>query len=151
MPWPIGSWGRHEGHFNRDPPPIFPAGGHCGQFCHGHGCIDKFILCRDKSIQKIMVPTEGPMLSSMSHLPWFAYIPLGFSIWLPHTTLNCHCVTGVLTGEMHDDLRLIPAFWWMQCASYDCSWYLLWSMNVCDYLFRRFCLESSSFSSAAML
>ena len=32
-----GGWG-HEGHFSRDPLPVFSAGGCCEQFWHGRGC-----------------------------------------------------------------------------------------------------------------
>ena len=37
-PWQIGSSGGHEGHFSRDPLPVFSAGCPCEQFWHGPGC-----------------------------------------------------------------------------------------------------------------
>ena len=37
-PCPIGSSGRHEGRFSRDPPPVCSARRPCEQFWHGKGC-----------------------------------------------------------------------------------------------------------------
>ena len=38
VPRPIGSSRGHEGRFNRDPLPVFSAGGLCKQFWHGQEC-----------------------------------------------------------------------------------------------------------------
>ena len=49
----------------------------------------------------------------------------------------------MLIGGIHDNVRLIPTFIWLWPASFDCSWYLSWSMNMCHYSYRKFS-ESTS-------
>ena len=80
-------------------------------------------------------PTEGSVLSSKS------------TSFLTSFPFDRHMV--VLTGGMHDDLSLIPAFRWMQFASFDYSWYFL--ISVCGSWFWRIFQNRPVFFSVAML